>query len=385
MPIGTSSVAVPDAPMMPRRRSGADLRPRKLDLSIAAYRDELGETPIFDAVKRAESQLLLSQRSKSYIGCEGEQEFVALLGAEAFATQRHIGGLQTIGGTGALRLAGELLARTVPGRRLWFATPAWEHHLPIFAACGLQVAGCSNHKLLDALQAASPGDTVLVQACGHNPTGHAGGAEFWDALVEVMLERDLTVLADVAYQGLAMGWAEDCAMLRKLLERLPNLLIAYSCGKNFGLYRERAGALFVACRKATEMHERLGQLAMLARASYSMPPHHGAAVVRCILESPRLRQVWRLELEAMRARIEKLRAALSTYGRVGAVDLSQLARGSGMFALLPLDADAVGRLRSEFGIYLGPEGRINIAGFAGNSIDRFIDALARVQQRPGAI
>jgi aromatic-amino-acid transaminase len=381
MPMGTSSAAETAAAAMPRGPAGAAPRPGKLDLGIAAYRDAFGQTPIFDAVKRAESQLLLSQLSKSSIGCEGEQEFVALLGAEAFGTQRRIGGLQTVGGTGALRLAGELLARSASGRRLWFSTPAWEHYLPIFAACGLQVAGCSSHKLLDALQAAAPGDTVLIQACGHNPSGYDGGAEYWDALVEVILERNLTVLADVAYQGLAMGWSEDCAMLRKLIERIPTLLIAYSCGKNFGLYRERAGALFVTCRKAAEMHELLGQLVVLARTSYSMPPHHGAAVVRCILESPRLKQIWRLELEAMRARVERQRGVLSAYGRVGAVDLAQLARGSGMFALLPLDADAIGRLRSEFGVYLGPEGRINIAAFPDNSIDRFVDALARVQQR----
>ncbi len=381
MPFRILGAAAPDALSAFASRSRADLRPRKLDLGIGVYRDTLGQTPIFDAVKRAESQLLSSQTSKAYLGSEGDQEFVALLGAEAFGIDRHLAGLQTVGGTGALRLAADLLVRTAPGRRLWIGTPTWANHLPIFAASGLQVASCSNHKLLDALQAASPGDALLIQACGHNPTGLDAGGAHWDALVEVILARGLAVLIDVAYQGLAKGWREDCAALRDLIEQVPNLLIAYSCGKNFGLYRERAGALLVGRPRAAETHSVLGQLVALARVSYSMPPDHGAAVVRCILENPRLKEIWRLELEAMRVRIQRLRVALSAYGRVGAVDLSVLAQGAGMFALLPIAAPAIERLRTEFGVYLGPAGRINIAGLAEDTIHPFVDALNQVQEQ----
>jgi aromatic-amino-acid transaminase len=381
VPFRNLGAAAPDAPSALMIRCRADLRSRKLDLGVSVYRDTLGQTPIFAAVKRAEAELLSSRSSKTYLGSEGDQEFVALLAAEAFSMDRPIAGLQTIGGTGGLRLAGDLLARTAPGRRLWLGAPTWANHLPIFSACGLQVASCANHKLLDALQAAAPGDAVLIQACCHNPTGLDGTAAYWDALVDVVLARGLVVLVDFAYQGLGNGWREDCMALLHLLERVPNLLIAYSCDKNFGLYRERVGALFVVCPKPAEVHSLLGHLIALARVNYSMPPDHGAAVVRCILESPALKQVWRFELEAMRTRIRRLRAALAAYGRVGAVDLSQLDRGTGMFALLPIGPAAIDRLRSEFGVYLGPEGRINIAGLAEDTVHLFVDALDQVQER----
>jgi aromatic-amino-acid transaminase len=374
-------------------RFRADARPQKIDLGVGVYRDSQGQTPVFAAVKAAERRLLDSQTSKGYLGSEGDTRFVRSLAKEALGLD-NAAGLQTVGGTGALRLAADLLATTQPGRRIWLGMPTWPNHVPIFSAAGLHTlpvelydAAAARYRpelLLSALRKAQPGDAVLLHGCCHNPTGIEPALDFWSRVTDLIVARRLVPLVDMAYQGLGRGWEEDGAGLRLLAERLPHLLIAYSCDKNFGLYRERVGALFVAGATTAETTLLCSHLVALARANYSMPPDHGAAVVRSILESDPLKSLWRQELTEMRTRLETLRAALGRHGRIGAVDLSLLTEGVGMFAMLPLSAVQIDWLQTEFGIYMAPSGRINIAGMAEANIDAFVEALRGVQQKHAA-
>jgi aromatic-amino-acid transaminase len=389
----------PDPVLALMERFRTDPRVRKMDLGVGMYRDARGETPVFAAVKLAEKRLLEEQPSKSYLGSGGDQDFVARLGALVFDSpgnprSTRMAGLQTVGGTGALRLASDLLASSVPGRRIWLPAPTWPNHAQIFAASGLQVmtlelfdpatGSYGFEGLLSALRAAEPGDAVLLHGCCHNPTGVDPSPGFWVAVAEQITARGLVPLVDLAYQGMGRGWDEDGSGLRCLAERAPQLLVAYSCDKNFGLYRERVGALFVAGRVARETALLGNHLQALARANYSMPPDHGASVVRIILEDETLLGLWAAELERMRMRIHQLRAALAAHGRLGAVDLGLLKHGQGMFALLPISPQEVDLLNADFGIYMARSGRINIAGLAEDEIERFVMALRNVQRKTAA-
>jgi aromatic-amino-acid transaminase len=404
------------------QRCRVDPRPWKMDLGVGVYRDANGSSPVFAAVKAAERRLAESQDTKAYLGSEGDPEFVLRLRQEVFASAagERLAGVQSVGGTGALRLAAELLAQTQTGRRLWMGLPSWPNHLPIAAAARLATktvdlfdAASRRYRpeaLLDALEgrlstpsehpgsrdaappertarradAARPGDAVLVHASCHNPTGVDPDIHFWERLADLAIELRLVPVVDMAYQGLGRGWEEDAAGVCLLAARVPHLLIAYSCDKNFGLYRERVGALFIQGASAAESHALVGHSVALARANYSMPPDHGAATVRTILESAALSVSWRHELDAMRNRLRELRAALAARGRIGCVDLSALAHGHGMFALLPLSVVQIDRLQSDHAIYLTPSGRINIAGLAADRIDAFVDALRAVQRKHAA-
>ena len=393
MPFGPLTSLAADPVLSLTNRFRADPRARKIDLGVGVYRDERGQTPVFAAVKLAEAQLAATQTSKSYLGSEGNLEFIRSLGLEALQWRDAIG-LQTVGGTGALRLAAELLAYSKPGRRLWMSVPTWNNHLPIFTAAGLNVTSVDSFDaaadryrpevLLDALRKASSGDAVLLHGCCHNPTGIDPDTGFWIRLAEVIEARGLIPLLDIAYQGLGQNWHDDAAGLRHLGERVPDLLVAYSCDKNFGLYRERVGALFVRTGTPAEAVTVMSHLVALARADYSMPPDHGAAVVHHILQDAMLSESWRRELDAMRGRLRTLRRLLGARGRVGAVDLTALAGGAGMFAMLPLSVAQIDLLQSEYGVYMAPSGRINIAGLGEAHIDTFEAALSAVQRKYAA-
>jgi aromatic-amino-acid transaminase len=205
-----------------------------------------------------------------------------------------------------------------------------------------------------------------------------------DRLADLTIARRLVPVVDMAYQGLGRGWDEDAAGVRILAARVPHLLLAYSCDKNFGLYRERVGALFMQGATPLESHALFNHAVGLARANYSMPPDHGAATVRTILEAGELSESWRTELDGMRLRLRALRAALAARGRSGSVDLRVLARGEGMFAILPLSVAKIDRLQSDHAIYMAASGRINIAGLADERIDTFVDALRAVQRKHAA-
>ncbi|MEG3176676.1 amino acid aminotransferase [Sphingomonas sp. RB3P16] len=364
----------------------ADPRPDKIDLGVGVYRDATGATPVMRAVKAAEARLLAEQPSKSYLGAEGDQRFTDLLAPIALGTARardqRITGIQTPGGTGALRLAAELIARTRRAPTIWIGTPTWPNHAPIFHAAGLAVRA---HRYYDAdrsdidfdaclamLGEAEVGDVVLLHGCCHNPTGTAFSDDQWVELAALIAVRGLVPLIDLAYQGLGRGLEEDASGARAVLDAVPEALVAYSCDKNFAMYRERVGALWVqAATPAAALPVRETML-VLARSLWSMPPDHGAAAVRLILEDPALAADWRDELDGMRLRINGLRASLGA----AHPKLECIARQQGLFALLPIDRLAVAMLRADHGIYMPDSGRINIAGLNDARCARFVAALS---------
>ena len=366
----------------------SDPRPNKRDLGVGMYRDETGLTPVMSVVKKAERTLVEQQHSKGYLGPEGDQTFVGvlreiILGNSAGCGERLVG-VQTPGGGGALRLGAELAASSRPGARIWLGSPSWPNHEPIFAAAGLDTARYRQFDLASqtlvfddvvaALSTASPGDLVLVHGCCHNPTGADFSPAQWVALSDLMVQRRLVPFIDLAYQGLGESLEVDASGTRHMLSRVDRALLAYSCDKNFGLYRERTGALFVLARDEPEADLVWGNLLALARVNWSMPPDHGAACVRTILQSDGLSLQWRAELMAMRDRIASVRAALAGEH----AGLAGLAGHRGMFSLLPIASPAIAKLRQEHAIYVAAGGRVNLAGLQVADVPRFIAALQAV-------
>lgn len=363
-----------------------DPRPGKLDLGVGMFRDDAGATPVLRAVKAAEAELLARQPSKSYLGGEGDARFVELLEPILFGPGGTGAGdlraVQTPGGTGALRLAAELVARADPDARIWIGSPTWPNHVPIMKAAGLcprlhpffdpSSGTIAFDAMMMSLADMAPGDVLLLHGCCHNPTGADLTMDQWRAIAGLLERRGAIPLIDLAYQGLGDGLEDDAAGMRCVVEHVAEAMIAYSCDKNFGLYRERVGALWVKAANATEGAAAFATMLALARGLWSMPPDHGAAVVRVILDDSRLRELWRAELDSMRLRINRLRAGLAaSHPR-----LAPLAAQRGMFAMLPISPDDVGRLQVERGIYMARSGRINIAGLRRETIPAFADAIA---------
>jgi len=363
----------------------ADARTDKIDLGVGVFRNDAGETPVMRAVKLAEADLLRDQQSKSYLGAEGDVRYCELLGRVAFgeklAGDPLLGGVQTPGGTGALRLGAELIARNNSETTIWIGTPTWPNHGPIFNAAGLRTrfhrfydtstSALDFDGMMEDLAAARSGDILLLHGSCHNPTGASFTPAQWQTIANLCLERELTPFVDIAYQGLGDTLQRDTTSARLLLEQLPAALVAYSCNKIFGLYRERVGALWVKGETADIAVRIRANMLALARSLWSMPPDHGAAIVRVILESDDLRLAWEAELEAMRNRINGLRRQLAS----SCPALGFTAEQRGMFAMLPVTPDAVNALRTDHGIYMAGSGRINIAGLTSANLPTFVDKV----------
>jgi len=368
----------------------ADSRADKIDLGVGVYRTAEGATPVFKAIKAAEARLLEGQDSKSYLGPEGDMGFVRaimpwMLGD--FDPAGRIEGLQTPGGTGAVRLAADLLLKAGV-QRIWMGIPSWPNHAQILAAVGL---GHETFRHLDvatqrldfnaleaALDRAEAGDAVLLHGCCHNPTGADYSPAQWDQIAETVAAKRLFPLIDIAYHGLGHGFEADGYGLRAVLAKVPEALIAYSCDKNFGLYRERVGALYVMTESPAQQPAIQSNLAALARANWSMPPDHGAASVRIILEDEGLTGLWLNELDSMRTRMREVRDALAAYQAIGSVNLAAVGEQNGLFSVLQLTPDQIAALRSDWGVYMAGSGRINIAGFTDANIPHFIEGLRSV-------
>lgn len=363
----------------------SDGRAEKIDLGVGVYRDARGVTPVLKAVKEAERLLLETQDSKKYLGPEGDVGFVELLKPYSFGTSDRlagrIGGLQTPGGTGALRLGAELIRAASANAVVRVGTPTWPNHVPIFTAAGLPI---ETHRFADlasqavdfdavrrGLAQAKAGDVVLLHGCCHNPTGIDFSREQWREIAEILAARKLVPFIDLAYQGLGDGLDEDAFATRLILDRVEEALVAYSCDKNFGLYRDRVGALFVLSRNAGEAETVTGNLAGLARVNWSMPPDHGAAVTRIVLERPELVQLWREELDGMRARINANRAALAAADPALAFIRDQ----RGLFSNLSMTKPQAQALRSRHAIYCADSGRINLAGMQPSDAGAIVAAL----------
>ncbi|RFB80702.1 amino acid aminotransferase [Methylovirgula sp. 4M-Z18] len=365
-----------------------DPREHKIDLGVGVYRDETGVTPVMRSVKTAEKILLETQTSKSYLGPEGDMEFVHLLEPIIFGRGDHynsrLTGIQTPGGTGALRVGIDLIVAARPNAKIWLGLPSWPNHAPIFTAAGADV-GRYNYfdiktqtlrfdDMMQMLQQAAPGDAVLLNGACHNPTGADLSFEQWQQVTEQLTARKLLPLIDFAYQGLGLGLDEDAQGLRYVLDHVEEAIVAYSCDKNFGVYRDRVGALYVLTRNPAEATTAQSNAMALARVNWSMPPDHGAAVVRTILSSEELTKDWRAELTQMNERINGVRTALAAADP----DLAFIASQRGLFSNLSLDTVAITSLRIEHAVYMAGSGRINIAGLQHADIPRLAEALRTV-------
>ncbi|MFJ4196125.1 amino acid aminotransferase [Pseudomonas sp. NPDC089534] len=372
-----------------------DPNPRKFDLGVGVYKDAQGLTPIPEAVKIAEARLVDSQTTKTYIGGHGNPLFGKVINelvlgeGSALIAQQRAGATQTPGGTGALRLAADFIAHCLPGRGVWLSDPTWPIHETIFAAAGVKVShypyvGADNRLDVDAMIAAlsqaPKGDVVLLHACCHNPTGFDLSHDDWHRVLEVVRSRDLLPLIDFAYQGFGDGLEQDAWSTRLFAAELPEVLITSSCSKNFGLYRDRTGALIVCAKTADKLTDVRSQLAHIARNLWSTPPDHGAAVVATILDDPELKRRWADEVEAMRLRIAQLRSglveALEPHGlreRFAHIGVQR-----GMFSYTGLSPEQVKALRDHHSVYMVSSGRANVAGVDATRLDLLAEAIAKV-------
>jgi len=372
----------------------ADTFSQKVDLGVGVYRDSRGDTPVLECVRRAEHIVLESQSTKTYVAAAGREEFNSaveelVLGAAHIARrERRARTVQAPGGCGALRVGAELIRAAAPGATVHVSDPTWGNHTPLLGSSGLRLErypyyDARSHELrfaamLERLDRAPPGDVVLVHACCHNPSGADLDIDQWRTLTELLERRRLTPFLDLAYQGFGADLIADVAAVRLVTERLPEALIAVSQSKNFGMYRERVGALIVISENESRADAALSHVLQIARSIYSMPPDHGAAVAACIFADPGLRQTWMLELAAMRDRISGMRTSLAAHLRATAHDGSFdfIETQHGMFSLLGVSATAVERLRDKHHIYMTADSRMNLAGLMPQNVAYVAEAIA---------
>ncbi|MCA8878522.1 MAG: aspartate/tyrosine/aromatic aminotransferase [Rhodobacteraceae bacterium] len=376
-------------------RFRADPRAHKIDLGIGIYMDAAGRSPVLAAVKEAERRIWENETTKAYVGALGHPTFngaaeTLVLGDHPARAEGRVRTVQTPGGTAALRVAGDLIAGQFPGTTVWMSDPTWINHAPGQRAAGNAVRqypyiratdrGLDADGMMAVLEAAAPGDVVLVQAACHNPTGVDLAQADWTALADLCQRKGLLPLVDNAYQGFAAGREEDAAGLRMLAGRVPSMIVTTSFSKTFGLYRERVGAVTLIGETPDAVGRAEAALAAVIRANYSMPPHHGAAVVAVICLDDTLRHVWETELEAMRTRLLAMRGALAAALAARGADGGYLTRQRGMFSYTCLGEKRVARLRERHAVYLTDDGRMNIAGLNDGNLERVAEALAEVAE-----
>ncbi|HSR00805.1 MAG TPA: amino acid aminotransferase [Sphingomicrobium sp.] len=362
----------------------ADPRPDKIDVGVGVFRDGAGNTPILKVIKEAEQRLVDTQVTKSYLGSSGDKRFAELLRPILLgehAGDDRIAGFQTPGGCGALRLGFELLAVANPKARVFIGGPTWPNHPPIVRAVGLTAVDYPFYErgqgairfedMIDALRSGAPGDIALLHGCCHNPTGADLDEGQWRTVRDAVVERGLIPFVDIAYQGFGRGLDEDAYGLRLLLDSCDEVVVAQSCDKNFSVYRDRVGSLWVKTGSAEASARAMDHLFQIAREMWSMPPDHGAAAVRIVLDDEQLRERWLVELAAMRDRINSVRQ------RIAAADprLAFIGRQYGMFSMLPLSKEQVLKLRQDHAIYMADSGRFNVVGMGDGQIDRFVAAV----------
>ncbi len=383
----------PDAILGLMAQFRADPSAQKVDLGVGVFRDLNGNTPILDCVRRAEQTVLRAQSTKSYVAAAGRLEFNdavedLVLGACGARGARRVRTAQTPGGCGALRVGAELIRAAARETTVHVSDPTWGNHTPLLGSSGLRLerypyydAGRCELRfeaMLEHLHRATPGDVVLVHACCHNPTGADLSPTQWRQLAELLLQRRLTPFLDLAYQGFGSNLQEDAAGIRRVVDSVPEALIAVSFSKNLGLYRERVGALITVSGSESRADAVQSHVLQIARSIYSMPPDHGAAIAACIFADETLRQTWVEELAAMRTRIQQMRSLLAAHlrGLLGDGSFDFLERQRGMFSLLGLSAAAVEALRTGRHIYMLADSRMNLAGITPGNVAYVAEAIA---------
>ncbi len=390
----------------------ADSNPDKIDVGVGVYKDEQGDTPVLQSVRKAEQRLFESERTKTYAPPCGEPSFLQgtktyappcgepsflqgyeelVFGSEHAALQAgRVSSAQTPGGCGALRVAAEVVLRSNRQATVWVSDPTWNNHRPLLGNSGLAIREYPYYDaasqsirfadMIDSLSAVGAGDLVLLHACCHNPTGVDLSREQWHTLADLALQNGFTPFIDMAYQGLADGLTEDAYGVRLFAEQLPELIVVGSCSKNFALYRERTGGLSLVARDAGQAQANASQIASVIRGLYSTPPTHGAGIVSTILNDAALAGLWQIELTEMRERLKAIRGLLvDALARQKVTrDFSFIENQRGMFSFLGISAQQVRRLRDEHSIYMLESGRISIAGINHNNVERLAQGIAAV-------
>lgn len=372
-----------------------DQNPNKIDLGVGVYKDESGQTPIMGAVKKAEAVCYQVEQTKAYIGPAGVPEFNEGIRALIFGDQHpalksnRISTVLTPGGCGALRVGAEFLRRCSDEITVWVSDPTWANHMPLLGSAGLKLvqypyydrdkARLRFDEMLSALEKAGPGDVVLLHGCCHNPCGADLSEQQWRALTDLAEKKGFLPFIDLAYQGFGRGLDEDAYGPRLMAERLPELMVASSCSKNFGLYRERVGSLSVMGTETSVGEAAVTHINSVVRGNYSMPPSHGGAIVATILEDADLRQSWVGELDTMRDRLNGLRQLLANkLSAASGQDFGFISQQYGMFSFLGVSPEQVRELREKYGIYMVESSRINVAGVRRDNVDYLADAVAAV-------
>ena len=371
----------------------ADPRDDKKDLGVGVYKDAAGKTPVMRAIKKAEQRLLDTQQTKAYVGPLGSPEFCAAMITQVFgkeADRNRIRAAQSVGGSGALRVLSELMKRGRPDASIWVSDPSWPNHIPLLGSAGYPMKTYNYYDnansrvdldaMLASLDKAPKGDIVVLHGCCHNPTGADLTLDQWNKVIDLLEAKELFPFVDLAYQGFGDGLEEDAASVRLMAERLPELIVAASCSKNLGLYRERVGAAMLMGKNEVDASRAHALLASVIRSNYSMPPDHGANSTEIVLTDDALNSDWREELESMRMRMVRLRQEFSDAmrKRSNSDRFDYIAQQKGMFSRLPLNTVQLEQLRSEYGIYIVGDGRINVAGLPEGDLDTLADAICNV-------
>ncbi len=389
-----------DVPLAPRdpiigvtEAFNADPRPDKVNLGVGVYYDDDGKVPLLDSVARAEQQLAAVPRPRPYLPIDGAADYQRAVQALVFGSDSEpvragrVVTVQALGGTGALRIAADFLRRFNPGAEAWISRPSWENHRALFEAAGFPVNeypyydpashGVDFSALRDTLEGLAPGSVVILHVCCHNPTGADLEPGQWDAIMDVVRQRALVPILDLAYQGFARGLVEDALPVRRFAERHAPVLVASSFSKNFSLYGERVGALSVVTASTDQAERVRSQLKRVIRANYSSPQTHGASIVARVLNDDALRAAWERELTGMRDRIRAMRRALVEQVQAAAnVDFGFVLEQNGMFSYSGLSTEAVARLREEHGIYIVDSGRICVAALNRHNLEHVAKAVA---------
>ena len=374
----------------------ADNDPRKVDLGVGVYRNDQGDTPVLKAVRQAEQAVLARQTTKSYVAAAGNPGFNQSMERLVFGEDHpalkggRVRTIQAPGGCGALRLGAELIRAASPESVVHVSTPTWANHIPLLSGCGLKLerypyfdtttGGVNFSSMWATLERLPQRSVVLLHASCHNPTGADLSESQWHELLALFQRRNLLPYIDMAYQGLGTGIAEDAFGVRLFCAELPEVTVAVSCSKNFGLYRERTGSLHVVSETTAAGDAILTQLVRIARSIYSMPPDHGAAIAHEILENAALRESWVDEVASMRQRIQGLRHdAVQQLKKVCPQrDFSFIESQRGMFSYLGITVEQVRALQSQHHVYMTDDSRVNIAGLRRENIEYFAQAVAKV-------
>ncbi len=374
----------------------ADSNPEKINLAAGIYQDNFGKTPALECVQQAVRRIADRAVDRQYLPIDGNSRYneaiaEVLLGADhpAIADQRYCT-IQTLGGTSALKVAADTIFSLFGKKKIWFSDPTWGNHLHIFGSAGHETdsypwidqsrTALDFDRLTESLNQIPSGDVIVLHGCCHNPTGVDPTPEQWKTIKEIVQQRGLLTIFDIAYQGFAESLEADASIIRQFCESSDDLMICNSFSKNFSLYNERVGGLTITSGNSQICQNILSHVKRSVRGNYSNPPHQGAAIVAEVLADEQLKSLWVSELETMRSRIIEMRAAF--YKRMSELlpnaDFSFVIAQRGMFSFTGLNPDQVDRLRDQYSIYLLKSGRINLAGLSNDNVERVCKAIASV-------